>query len=162
MIRRPPRSTQGVSSAASDVYKRQLLRRYHLDKTMPKEIKTFLPGAKETVNLAVHDCLAQTIDLLTDQCMAKEDYMFWNDDPEAAPPEEWNTLGDLNTGRAMRETHKRMVVQNLKVDGRTKVPLGFIFYVDACQVVLNQNLNIETLKLTLSVFSRETREKEHA
>ena len=25
MIRRPPRSTQGVSSAASDVYKRQLL-----------------------------------------------------------------------------------------------------------------------------------------
>ncbi|WP_460413912.1 hypothetical protein, partial [Staphylococcus aureus] len=26
MIRRPPRSTQGVSSAASDVYKRQSLR----------------------------------------------------------------------------------------------------------------------------------------
>ena len=26
MIRRPPRSTQGVSSAASDVYKRQVLR----------------------------------------------------------------------------------------------------------------------------------------
>ena len=25
MIRRPPRSTQGVSSAASDVYKRQVL-----------------------------------------------------------------------------------------------------------------------------------------
>ena len=25
MIRRPPRSTQGVSSAASDVYKRQLV-----------------------------------------------------------------------------------------------------------------------------------------
>ncbi|WP_460413824.1 hypothetical protein, partial [Staphylococcus aureus] len=28
MIRRPPRSTQGVSSAASDVYKRQILRFY--------------------------------------------------------------------------------------------------------------------------------------
>ena len=27
MIRRPPRSTQGVSSAASDVYKRQIVRR---------------------------------------------------------------------------------------------------------------------------------------
>eukprot|EP00959_Pyramimonas_sp_CCMP1952_P027625 580128-Pyramimonas_sp.AAC.1 len=27
MIRRPPRSTQGLSSAASDVYKRQLLAR---------------------------------------------------------------------------------------------------------------------------------------
>ena len=31
MIRRPPRSTQGVSSAASDVYKRQSL--YKCDKT---------------------------------------------------------------------------------------------------------------------------------
>ncbi|GAB5829764.1 hypothetical protein JMUB7528_28500 [Staphylococcus aureus] len=30
MIRRPPRSTQGVSSAASDVYKRQLVEDYHL------------------------------------------------------------------------------------------------------------------------------------
>ena len=30
MIRRPPRSTQGVSSAASDVYKRQLYTRRHL------------------------------------------------------------------------------------------------------------------------------------
>eukprot|EP00831_Metopus_contortus_P026936 TRINITY_DN2277_c0_g1_i4.p1 TRINITY_DN2277_c0_g1~~TRINITY_DN2277_c0_g1_i4.p1 ORF type:complete len:257 (+),score=68.13 TRINITY_DN2277_c0_g1_i4:167-937(+) len=29
MIRRPPRSTQGVSSAASDVYKRQVQRRVH-------------------------------------------------------------------------------------------------------------------------------------
>ena len=29
MIRRPPRSTQGVSSAASDVYKRQEYDRYH-------------------------------------------------------------------------------------------------------------------------------------
>eukprot|EP00831_Metopus_contortus_P084578 TRINITY_DN9638_c0_g1_i5.p1 TRINITY_DN9638_c0_g1~~TRINITY_DN9638_c0_g1_i5.p1 ORF type:complete len:175 (+),score=31.32 TRINITY_DN9638_c0_g1_i5:80-604(+) len=29
MIRRPPRSTQGVSSAASDVYKRQYQRRVH-------------------------------------------------------------------------------------------------------------------------------------
>eukprot|EP00831_Metopus_contortus_P072447 TRINITY_DN6610_c0_g1_i1.p3 TRINITY_DN6610_c0_g1~~TRINITY_DN6610_c0_g1_i1.p3 ORF type:complete len:110 (+),score=37.99 TRINITY_DN6610_c0_g1_i1:55-384(+) len=31
-IRRPPRSTQGVSSAASDVYKRQYQRRVHGDK----------------------------------------------------------------------------------------------------------------------------------
>eukprot|EP00831_Metopus_contortus_P080789 TRINITY_DN8344_c0_g1_i1.p1 TRINITY_DN8344_c0_g1~~TRINITY_DN8344_c0_g1_i1.p1 ORF type:complete len:328 (+),score=95.33 TRINITY_DN8344_c0_g1_i1:40-984(+) len=32
MIRRPPRSTQGVSSAASDVYKRQYQRRVHGEK----------------------------------------------------------------------------------------------------------------------------------
>ncbi|WP_460413965.1 hypothetical protein, partial [Staphylococcus aureus] len=34
MIRRPPRSTQGVSSAASDVYKRQSLNlfKFHVQK----------------------------------------------------------------------------------------------------------------------------------
>ena len=31
MIRRPPRSTQGVSSAASDVYKRQKLRKVEIN-----------------------------------------------------------------------------------------------------------------------------------
>ncbi|WP_460413886.1 hypothetical protein [Staphylococcus aureus] len=31
MIRRPPRSTQGVSSAASDVYKRQFLAKGFLE-----------------------------------------------------------------------------------------------------------------------------------
>eukprot|EP00831_Metopus_contortus_P055861 TRINITY_DN4742_c0_g1_i4.p1 TRINITY_DN4742_c0_g1~~TRINITY_DN4742_c0_g1_i4.p1 ORF type:complete len:168 (+),score=48.56 TRINITY_DN4742_c0_g1_i4:127-630(+) len=35
MIRRPPRSTQGVSSAASDVYKRQYQRRVHGDIVSP-------------------------------------------------------------------------------------------------------------------------------
>eukprot|EP00831_Metopus_contortus_P082676 TRINITY_DN8995_c0_g1_i1.p6 TRINITY_DN8995_c0_g1~~TRINITY_DN8995_c0_g1_i1.p6 ORF type:complete len:112 (+),score=32.40 TRINITY_DN8995_c0_g1_i1:86-421(+) len=39
MIRRPPRSTQGVSSAASDVYKRQYQRRVHGEKIVPIEVK---------------------------------------------------------------------------------------------------------------------------
>eukprot|EP00831_Metopus_contortus_P027716 TRINITY_DN23234_c0_g1_i6.p1 TRINITY_DN23234_c0_g1~~TRINITY_DN23234_c0_g1_i6.p1 ORF type:complete len:263 (-),score=77.10 TRINITY_DN23234_c0_g1_i6:14-802(-) len=37
MIRRPPRSTQGVSSAASDVYKRQVMKRYFKDPEKTKE-----------------------------------------------------------------------------------------------------------------------------
>eukprot|EP00831_Metopus_contortus_P052115 TRINITY_DN43758_c0_g1_i1.p2 TRINITY_DN43758_c0_g1~~TRINITY_DN43758_c0_g1_i1.p2 ORF type:complete len:127 (+),score=40.15 TRINITY_DN43758_c0_g1_i1:74-454(+) len=39
MIRRPPRSTQGVSSAASDVYKRQYQRRVHGNM---EELKTMI------------------------------------------------------------------------------------------------------------------------
>eukprot|EP00831_Metopus_contortus_P081963 TRINITY_DN8752_c0_g1_i11.p1 TRINITY_DN8752_c0_g1~~TRINITY_DN8752_c0_g1_i11.p1 ORF type:complete len:150 (+),score=19.43 TRINITY_DN8752_c0_g1_i11:146-595(+) len=43
MIRRPPRSTQGVSSAASDVYKRQVLKlgfHYQIEKEISSERKT--------------------------------------------------------------------------------------------------------------------------
>eukprot|EP00831_Metopus_contortus_P067674 TRINITY_DN60404_c0_g1_i1.p1 TRINITY_DN60404_c0_g1~~TRINITY_DN60404_c0_g1_i1.p1 ORF type:complete len:172 (-),score=32.02 TRINITY_DN60404_c0_g1_i1:47-562(-) len=39
MIRRPPRSTQGVSSAASDVYKRQYQRRVHGMSKIQKQIR---------------------------------------------------------------------------------------------------------------------------
>ena len=35
MIRRPPRSTQGVSSAASDVYKRQVQALFAQEKPVP-------------------------------------------------------------------------------------------------------------------------------
>eukprot|EP00831_Metopus_contortus_P015915 TRINITY_DN16625_c0_g1_i1.p3 TRINITY_DN16625_c0_g1~~TRINITY_DN16625_c0_g1_i1.p3 ORF type:complete len:117 (+),score=27.54 TRINITY_DN16625_c0_g1_i1:122-472(+) len=40
MIRRPPRSTQGVSSAASDVYKRQLV----------KKLNSTISGLQEQIN----------------------------------------------------------------------------------------------------------------
>eukprot|EP00831_Metopus_contortus_P005127 TRINITY_DN11927_c0_g1_i6.p1 TRINITY_DN11927_c0_g1~~TRINITY_DN11927_c0_g1_i6.p1 ORF type:complete len:184 (+),score=58.94 TRINITY_DN11927_c0_g1_i6:129-680(+) len=46
MIRRPPRSTQGVSSAASDVYKRQYQRRVHggssnsVNRNLPSAMKS--------------------------------------------------------------------------------------------------------------------------
>eukprot|EP00831_Metopus_contortus_P071593 TRINITY_DN6538_c0_g1_i4.p2 TRINITY_DN6538_c0_g1~~TRINITY_DN6538_c0_g1_i4.p2 ORF type:complete len:104 (-),score=22.26 TRINITY_DN6538_c0_g1_i4:187-498(-) len=40
MIRRPPRSTQGVSSAASDVYKRQLLESQN--HSLQKELDNFV------------------------------------------------------------------------------------------------------------------------
>eukprot|EP00831_Metopus_contortus_P012724 TRINITY_DN15118_c0_g1_i2.p1 TRINITY_DN15118_c0_g1~~TRINITY_DN15118_c0_g1_i2.p1 ORF type:complete len:223 (+),score=56.25 TRINITY_DN15118_c0_g1_i2:18-686(+) len=47
MIRRPPRSTQGVSSAASDVYKRQYQRRVH--------------GGLEKLKKAVISCVASRL-----------------------------------------------------------------------------------------------------
>ena len=46
MIRRPPRSTQSRSSAASDVYKRQIL---HLVKALPLHVTGTRPLAEATV-----------------------------------------------------------------------------------------------------------------
>ena len=40
MIRRPPRSTQGVSSAASDVYKRQINQSDTLNARMPNDTES--------------------------------------------------------------------------------------------------------------------------
>eukprot|EP00831_Metopus_contortus_P045594 TRINITY_DN36568_c0_g2_i1.p1 TRINITY_DN36568_c0_g2~~TRINITY_DN36568_c0_g2_i1.p1 ORF type:complete len:230 (+),score=46.52 TRINITY_DN36568_c0_g2_i1:38-727(+) len=58
MIRRPPRSTQGVSSAASDVYKRQYQRRVHGEnqqrklrvRELKKIMKLKITQIKSTIN----------------------------------------------------------------------------------------------------------------
>ena len=137
-----------------------LLDRYNLRKTLPCEIPVKLPHSMETVNLACHDALAQVTDLLTDPRMCSEDLLFWNGDPKSAPPEEDTMLGDINTGSVMRETHNKKIAPRPKtIDGRTRVPLGFIFYIDGCQVGMYAGMNIEILKFTLSCFNSATREK---
>ncbi|WP_460413927.1 hypothetical protein, partial [Staphylococcus aureus] len=52
MIRRPPRSTQGVSSAASDVYKRQV-------KDSPAPVPT--PAPVSYTHLRAHETLSDLV-----------------------------------------------------------------------------------------------------
>ena len=54
MIRRPPRSTQGRSSAASDVYKRQVLNAYYQDKQRELE-QTLVKELFAKYGAIVHD-----------------------------------------------------------------------------------------------------------
>ena len=56
MIRRPPRSTQSRSSAASDVYKRQLQ-----DETPGAQGENGLPGGPKRLGVLVHPCQALPI-----------------------------------------------------------------------------------------------------
>src|SRR5450756_1939991 len=49
MIRRPPRSTQSRSSAASDVYKRQGVRRAARNRGVRSEVKTLVVKARKSL-----------------------------------------------------------------------------------------------------------------
>ena len=139
-----------------------LIERYNMEGTMPKEVPVKLPHAGETVNISTHNCLAQTTDLLTDPRWGDEDFLFFNDDPQSGPPDNWDVLKDVDTGRAMRESYKSMVGDNpYTATGRRKVPVGFIMYVDACVTGQYQNLNIEIFKFTLSLLNNEAREKDY-
>ena len=100
---------------------------------MPKEVPVKLPFAGETVNICTHDCLAQTTDLLTDPRWSDKDFLFFNGDPQSAPPEDFTVLKDIDTGMAMRESYKAMVGDDpYTATGRRKIPVGFIMYADAC------------------------------
>ncbi len=157
------RHPKSLKSIAAPKLHSTLIERYHMEGTMPYEVETKLPFSNETVNLACHDALAQMKDLLTDPRISKNDYLFWNGDPESAPNEEFATLGDVNTGRAMRQTYHDLIAPRpYTADGRRRVPMGVVMYVDACQVGQYQGMAIEILKFTLSIFDSKTREKDYA
>ena len=68
MIRRPPRSTQGVSSAASDVYKRQVSD----NKQKGFYAKpTLFDGLKENMTIAQEEIFGPVLGVLTVKMMRK-------------------------------------------------------------------------------------------
>ena len=66
-----------------------LIKRYGMEPVLPSEIMVKLDSEEGEVPIVIHDCAAQTIDLLSDPRIEESDYLFQGDDPEGAPPLEW-------------------------------------------------------------------------
>jgi len=135
-----------------------LEKRHGMEKQRPKVInKMILPHSKSVIDLVYHDFEQQLKSLLTDPRIAEEDYLFFNNDPFSAPPSEFDTISDINTGLAYRETYKKLVI-----DPGKQVLLPIIMYMDAAVTGQYDCLPIEALKFTLGIFNAATRDKEHA
>ena len=70
MIRRPPRSTLDRSSAASDVYKRQLYDGLNFDKVAPKAeliMKLFADGTYDQITLIYNKFKNAAVQILTEE-----------------------------------------------------------------------------------------------
>jgi hypothetical protein len=142
---------------------RELSKRYNLEVTMPVKKKTYLPHAKTTIDIVTHNCVSQTVDLLTDPRISEEDYLFFDQDPRNGPPEDFVMLDDVNTGRAYRETYNQLIrPQPITADGRHKVLVGYIFYLDSCVTGQFGSLPIEILKFSLTLFNSEVRKNDWA
>eukprot|EP00825_Cyclidium_porcatum_P002969 TRINITY_DN11383_c0_g1_i2.p1 TRINITY_DN11383_c0_g1~~TRINITY_DN11383_c0_g1_i2.p1 ORF type:complete len:211 (+),score=45.92 TRINITY_DN11383_c0_g1_i2:89-721(+) len=115
MIRRPPRSTHCISSAASDVYKRQTQSTWALDNNVNRSTNTRLIGggfAEATLmdGLTLRTQASLDLSKLTD-------YMYW--DPESGDGygykgtieevnttyKNWNWQNVLNFNRSFNEIH---------------------------------------------------------
>ncbi len=140
-----------------------LVERNGLKRTMPTETTVKLPHSKEVVNLAVYDVLKETVDLLTDPRIGDKDYLFFNNDPFAAPPDVFDTIGDINTGLAYRESYKRWIApQPYTASGRRRVLLPYMFYLDGCVTGNYANLGLEILKFSIGVINGSARKQPYA
>ena len=148
--------------SAKNLHK-DLIKRYNLEKTLPKERTVRLPHSQEEVNLATHDVRSQTADLLTDPRFDDDSFLFFDDDPLAGPPAETESIGDINTSKAYTETYKKLIEPAPFTEcGRRKVLLPYIFYLDGCVTGQFQNLAIEILKFTLGIFKGPIRNQPYA
>jgi len=128
--------------------------RYHMALCKPLEQSLVLPYSGSRIKLCCHDFKAQLQALLSDPRIRDDNYLFYNKDPFAPPPEEWTHIGDINTGRCYRETYKQLIT-----DPGRQVLLPIIFYMDGAVTGQFDNLPIEILKFTLGIFNDETRNK---
>ena len=55
----------------------------------------------------IQDCI---VSLLTDPRIRNRDYLFFDQDPTAPPPEKVKFIEDINTGEAYLESYKKYIV----------------------------------------------------
>ena len=101
----------------------------------------------------IQDCI---VSLLTDPRIRNRDYLFFDQDPTAPPPEKVKFIEDINTGEAYLESYKKYITKP------NQVPLGIIFYIDGAVTGQFSDLPITALKISLSIHNREARDHEWA
>jgi hypothetical protein len=81
--------------------------RYNIPRTYLKERTIVLPSSGAKVNLIYHDARDIVVSLLTDPRFSDDDFLHFNNDPLAPPPDDLDYIADLNMGLAYRETYNK-------------------------------------------------------
>ena len=136
----------------------QLKNRYNMENNQPKILKQLrLPHSGSRIDLVIQDAKYQIQSLLSDPRIHDEDYLFFDDDPLSPPPDDFDYIGDINTGRCYRETYKELIT-----NPENQVLLPMIFYMDSAVTGNIDALPIEALKMTLGIYNQKTRDKAYA
>ena len=105
----------------------KLGQRYNFSpKCAPVTHNVTLPSSKATANVVTYDAATLMISLLTDPRIRDSDYLFWGNNPFSPPPDSFQFIEDINTGKAYTETYKKLITNPDK-----QVLLPVIFYIDA-------------------------------
>jgi len=116
-----------------------------------------LPGTGAKVDIVWHDFGEQVVSLLTDPRFTDKDFLHWDNNPSACPPDNLDYIADINTGEAYIKTYKKLIT-----NPETQMLVPIIPYIDASVTGQFVSNPVEALKFTLGIFNKETRDKEIA
>ena len=118
--------------------------------------KLKLPYAKSIATIVHYNAKDVILSLLTDPQIRDEDYLFFGNNPFGSPPDKLNFVEDLNTRSAYRRTWQKLITKPGK-----QILLPVIFYIDAANTGHFTNLPITAVKISLGIFTRKARDKDH-
>ena len=129
--------------------------RYNYQDQFPFQRTTKLPVSGTIVKITCHNTKAVFQRLLTDPRIEPKDYLFWDNNPKAFPPENLDYVRDLNTGQAYLQTHARLITKA----GEQLMPV--IIYTDGTPVSHFHDMEIIQVKMSLGIMTRVARLKPH-
>ena len=88
---------------------KKLIKRYNYENKLPCQKTMRLPVSGTMVKITCHGAKATFQRLLTDPRLKGKDYLYFDRNPLAPPPENLDYVADLNTGLAFRDTYAMLV-----------------------------------------------------
>lgn len=114
-----------------------------------------LPSSKAKAKIMTNDARACMQSLLTDPRIGDDDYLFFDNDPFAPPPDNLDYIADLNTGLAYSETYKKLITKPGK-----QVLLPIVMYIDGAVTGQFVDLEVTAVQFTLGILTREARDRQ--
>jgi hypothetical protein len=130
--------------------------RYHMDHQYATPTTILLPHSRSKVDVWKKLARDNVLSLLTDPRWSDKDWLYFGDDPFAAPPENSPFVDDLNTGDAYRETYKKLITKERQI----LVPV--LLYIDGAVTGQFDKLQVTALKMSIGLLNRKARDKEYA
>lgn len=134
----------------------KLRKRYNMKQKYAQPKTIVLPHTKTKVTVWHKHARDNVQSILTDPRWNDEDFLYFDNDPFAPPPDDLDYIGDINTGQAYIETYKRLITKP------NQILVGIPLYIDGAVTGQYDKLQITALKMTLCILNRKARDKEYA
>ena len=135
---------------------KKLRKRYNMEHKYAKPVKTILPYSATKLDVFCHNARDCVQSLLTDPRWEDKDWLYFNDDPFAPPPDDLPYYGDVNTGQAYLATYKKLIKKP------NQILVGLPLYIDGAVTGQYDKLQVTALKMSLCILNRKARDKEFA
>ncbi|MCA1800340.1 MAG: hypothetical protein LC650_03515, partial [Actinobacteria bacterium] len=134
----------------------KLRKRYNMEHKYATPKHIVLPHTKTKVTVWWKNARDNVQSLLTDPRWKDEDFLYFDNDPFAPPPDDLDYISDINTGEAYIETYRRLITKP------NQILVGIPLYIDGAVTGQFDKLQITSLKMTLGILNRKARDRQHA